>query len=180
VGEVTWQRWSLRSQVHNPITAGYQDKPGKLTSLRRWCQSYFGLITTRSTVNVPWRLGDQSRRIGWIRSRKTNVIVEGLWSNWCFRWFMTKVNEEKIAQHATVKPPDKQSSNNNSNCSKKRSNHKYFTSVEIFALLFKYTIIKVWNSTPRRCCKLNWFLNSIPVEMYWHQIFTSSFPCQLK
>jgi hypothetical protein len=25
---------------HNPITVGYQDKPGKLTSFRWWCQSY--------------------------------------------------------------------------------------------------------------------------------------------
>ena len=46
--------------------------------------------------------------------------------------------------HAIVKPPDKQSSNNNSSCTKKRSNHKYFTSVEIFELICKYTIMKIW------------------------------------
>jgi hypothetical protein len=45
--------------------------------------------------------------------------------------------------HAIVKPPDKQSSNNSS-CTKKRSNHKYFTSVEIFELICKYTIMKIW------------------------------------
>ena len=46
--------------------------------------------------------------------------------------------------HAIVKPPDKQSSNNNSSCTMKRSNHKYFTSVEIFELICKYTIMKIW------------------------------------
>ena len=68
-----------------------QDKPGKLTSFRWWCQSYFGLITTQSTANEPRRLGDQSRQTGWIRSRITSRVVERLWSNRCFRWFMTNV-----------------------------------------------------------------------------------------
>ena len=50
----------------------------------------------------------------------------------------------KLLIHAIVKPPDKQSSNNNSSCTMKRSNHKYFTSVEIFELICKYTIMKIW------------------------------------
>jgi hypothetical protein len=37
--------------------------------------------STRSTANEPGRLGDQSRRIGWIRSRITNDVIERLWSN---------------------------------------------------------------------------------------------------
>ena len=91
------KRWFLRSQARNPITVGYQDKSGKLTSFRRWCQSYLGLITTRRTANEPRGLGDQSRRTGWICSRITSRVVDRLWSNWCFRRFMTKVNEEEIA-----------------------------------------------------------------------------------
>ena len=43
--------------------------------------------------------------------------------------------------HAIVKPPDKQSSNNNSSCTMKRSNHKYFRSVEIFELIYRYTVM---------------------------------------
>ncbi len=36
---------------------------------------------TRSTVNEPGRLGDQSRWMGWIRSKITNDVIERLWSN---------------------------------------------------------------------------------------------------
>jgi hypothetical protein len=46
--------------------------------------------------------------------------------------------------HAIVKPPDKQSLNNNSSCTMKRSNHKYFTSLEIFELTYRYTTMKIW------------------------------------
>jgi hypothetical protein len=52
--------------------------------------------------------------------------------------------KRKSLIHAIVKPPDKQSSNNNSSCTKKRSNHKYFTSVELFELICKYIILKIW------------------------------------
>ncbi len=52
--------------------------------------------------------------------------------------------------HAIVKPPDKQSSNNNSSCTMKRSNHKYFTSVEIFQLIYKYTIMKIWRCDAKK------------------------------
>ena len=50
----------------------------------------------------------------------------------------------KLSIHAIVKPPDKQSSNNNPSCTKKRRNHKYFTSVEIFELIYNKTIMKIW------------------------------------
>ena len=46
--------------------------------------------------------------------------------------------------HAIVKPPDKQSSNKYSSCTMKRSNRKYFTSVDIFKLICRYTIMKIW------------------------------------
>jgi hypothetical protein len=52
--------------------------------------------------------------------------------------------------HAIVKPPDKQSSNNNSSCTKKRSNHKYFKSVEIFQSIYKHTIMRIWKFDARK------------------------------
>ena len=36
---------------------------------------------TQSTANEPGRLGDQSRRMDWIRSRITKDVIERLWSN---------------------------------------------------------------------------------------------------
>ncbi len=56
----------------------------------------------------------------------------------------------KLLIHTIVKPPDKQSSNNNSSCTMKRSNHKYFTSVEIFELIYKYAIMKIWKFDTER------------------------------
>ena len=50
----------------------------------------------------------------------------------------------KSLVHAIVKPPDKQSLNHNSSCTMMRRNYKYFTSVEIFKLIYKYTIMKIW------------------------------------
>jgi hypothetical protein len=50
----------------------------------------------------------------------------------------------KLLIHTIVKPPDKQSSNNNSSCTITRSNYKYFTSVEIFELIYKCTNMKIW------------------------------------
>jgi hypothetical protein len=56
---------------------------------------------------------------------------------------MIKVNEVKPPIHAIVKPPGKQSLNNNSSCTMKRRNHKYFNSVEIFELICRYTTVKM-------------------------------------
>jgi hypothetical protein len=36
---------------------------------------------TRSTVSEPGRLGDHSRRMGRIRIRITNDVIERIWSN---------------------------------------------------------------------------------------------------
>ena len=119
---MTWKRWCLRSQPRNPITVGYQDKPRKLTLFRQWCQSYFGLITTRSTANEPGRLGDQSRRMDRIRSRITKDVIERLWSNWSFKTiYDQRKMRRKLPIHAIVKPPDKQSTNYNSSCRMKEA-----------------------------------------------------------
>ncbi len=65
-------------------------RPQKANPHPIWITVGGNLINTWWTVNEPGRLGDQSRRIGWICSRVMNRKVERLWSNWCFRWFMTK------------------------------------------------------------------------------------------
>jgi hypothetical protein len=64
---------------------------------------------------------------------------------------MTKVKmRRKSIIHTIIKPPDKQSSNNNSSCTMKRSNHKYFTSVDIFELIYRYTVMMNGNFDAKR------------------------------
>ncbi len=53
----------------------------KHTPLGERARSWLAVAATRSTANEPGRLGDQSRRMGWIRSRITNDVIERLWSN---------------------------------------------------------------------------------------------------
>mgnify|MGYP007004073175 CR=1 FL=1 len=63
----------------------------------------------------------------------------------------------KLLIHAIVKPPDKQSLNNNSSCTMKRSNLKYFTSVEIFELIYKHTIIMIWKFDAKKMLSVELF-----------------------
>jgi hypothetical protein len=141
---MTWKKRSLRSQARNPITVGYQDKPRKLTLLRRWCQSYFGLITTRSTANEPGRLGDTSRRMGRIRSRIAINVIERLWSNWSFK---TIYDQSKMGRkspiHAIIKPPDKQSSNYNSSCTMKEAITNISQQLK-YSNWYEDIVMKIW------------------------------------
>ena len=79
-------------------------------------------IVTQSTVNEPGRLGDQSRRMGRIRSRITNDVIEKTLVELKLK---TMYDQSKMRRespiHAILNPPDKQSSNNNSSCTMKEA-----------------------------------------------------------
>ena len=40
--------------------------------------------------------------------------------------------------------------------------------------------MKIWKFYAKKMLSVDLIFNSVLVEMYWHQILTSSFPCQLK
>jgi hypothetical protein len=65
--------WSTASSTVPATTATSTSKAPSTTSAAP--------APTRSTANEPGRLGDQSRRMGWICSRITNDVIERLWSN---------------------------------------------------------------------------------------------------
>ncbi len=46
--------------------------------------------------------------------------------------------------HAIVYPPSKQSLKYKLKLHNEKSNHKYFTTVEIFKLIWRYTVMKIW------------------------------------
>ena len=136
---------------------------------------------TRSTANEPGRLGDQSRRMGRIRSRITINVIERLWSNWSFKTIYDQSKmRRKSPIHAIIKPPDKQSSNYNSSCTMKEA-------ITNISQQLKYSNwyedIQSWrfeNLTPRRCCWLDWFQIFNSSRNVSASNFNSSLPIQLK
>ena len=73
-------------------------------------------------MNEPGRLGDQSRRMGRIRSRITNDVIEKTLVELKLKtiYDQSKMRRESPI-HAILNPPDKQSSNNNSSCTMKEA-----------------------------------------------------------
>jgi len=146
--------WKMERQI------GTTARKGKSSQHRRRHTSPYkkAIHNTWSTVNEPGRLGDQSRWMGRIHSRITIDVIERLWSNWSLKRFMTKVKMRmKSPIHATIKPPDNQSSNYNSSCTMKEANTNISQQLKYSNW---YEDIQSWrfgNLMPRRCCRLNWF-----------------------
>ena len=76
----------------------------------------------------------------------------------------------KLLIHAIVKPPDKQSSNHNSSCTMMRSNYKYYTSVETFELIYKYTIMKIWKFDAKKTLTVELISQFFVVEMFGEDV----------